>query len=124
MPAWSVTTIFLTREITHMLSLDAKLRTKLWRQVIESIESYSSEVGDMDVAPEVIAGEVCDLLRTFDFARPLEPTAAVDFAVDVIRRYHVHNAHPRYFGLFVPAPTTMGIAADALAAAFNPALGA
>jgi len=78
----------------------------------------------MDVAPEVTAGELCDLLRPFDFSRPLEPTAAVDFAVDVMRRYHVHNAHPRYFGLFVPAPTTMGIAADALAAAFNPALGA
>lgn len=107
-----------------MLSLDAKLRTKLWRQVVESIESYLSEVGDMDVAPEVTAGEICDLLRPFDFARPLEPTAAVDFTVDVMRRYHVHNAHPRYFGLFVPAPTTMGIAADALAAAFNPALGA
>lgn len=107
-----------------MLSLDAKLRTKLWRQVVTSIESYLSEVGDMDVAPEVTVGEMCDLLRPFDFARPLEPTAAVDFAVDVMRRYHVHNAHPRYFGLFVPAPTTMGIAADALAAAFNPALGA
>jgi glutamate/tyrosine decarboxylase-like PLP-dependent enzyme len=107
-----------------MLSLDAKSRTTLWRQIVESIESYSSEVGDMGVAPEVRAGAVRDLLRPFDFARPLEPTAAVDFAVDVMRRYHMHNAHPRYFGLFVPAPTTMGIAADALAAAFNPALGA
>jgi glutamate/tyrosine decarboxylase-like PLP-dependent enzyme len=107
-----------------MLSLDAKLRTELWRQVVESIESYLSEVGDLDVAPEVSAGEVCDVLKPFDFGRPLDPTAAVDFVVDVMRRYHVHNAHPRYFGLFVPAPTTVGIAADALAAAFNPALGA
>lgn len=106
-----------------MLSLDAKLRTKLWRHIAESIESYSSEVANMDVTPEITAGEISDVLRPFDFASPLDPTAAVDFAVDVMRRYQVHNAHPRYFGLFVPAPTTMGIAADALAAAFNPALG-
>ena len=107
-----------------MLSLDAQARTKLWRRVAEAIEAYSSEVGEIAVAPEVTADAVRDLLRPFDFARPLEPTAAVDFAVDAMRRYHVQNAHPRYFGLFVPAPTTMGIAADALAAAFNPALGA
>jgi glutamate/tyrosine decarboxylase-like PLP-dependent enzyme len=36
----------------------------------------------------------------------------------------VHTPHPRYYGLFNPAPTTMGIAADALTAAFNPQLAA
>ena len=107
-----------------MLWLDAESRTNLWRHVAESIETYSTEVGDLDVAPEVTAGALQDLLRPFDFSRPLQPTAAVDFAVDVMRRYSVHNAHPRYFGLFVPAPTTMGIAADALVAAFNPVLAA
>ena len=36
----------------------------------------------------------------------------------------VHTNHPRYFGLFNPAPTTLGIAADTLVAAFNPQLAA
>jgi glutamate/tyrosine decarboxylase-like PLP-dependent enzyme len=34
----------------------------------------------------------------------------------------VHTSHPGYFGLFNPAPTTMGVAADTLVAAFNPQL--
>ncbi|MGH9902662.1 MAG: pyridoxal phosphate-dependent decarboxylase family protein, partial [Pyrinomonadaceae bacterium] len=41
-----------------------------------------------------------------------------------LREHQVHTTHPRYFGLFNPAPTTMGIAADALVAAFNPQLAA
>ena len=36
----------------------------------------------------------------------------------------MHTPHPSYFGLFNPAPTTMGIAADTLVAAFNPQLAA
>ena len=39
-------------------------------------------------------------------------------------QYQTHTPHPRYFGLFNPAPTTMGIAADTLVAAFNPQLAA
>ena len=107
-----------------MLSLNTEARMELWRRVAESIESYSRDVGGMDVTPELAAGELCDILRPFDFTHPRDPIAIVDFTVDVMRRFHVHNAHPSYFGLFVPAPTTMGIFADALAAAFNPALGA
>jgi glutamate/tyrosine decarboxylase-like PLP-dependent enzyme len=36
----------------------------------------------------------------------------------------VHTSHPRYFGLFNPAPTTASIAADTLVAAFNPQMAA
>src|SRR5262249_2175877 len=41
-----------------------------------------------------------------------------------LTRFLVHTPHPGYYGLFNPAPTTMGIAADALVAAFNPQLAA
>ena len=41
-----------------------------------------------------------------------------------LRDLQVHTPHARYFGLFNPAPTTMGIAADTLVAAFNPQLAA
>src|ERR671915_314546 len=36
----------------------------------------------------------------------------------------VHTSHPRYFGLFTPAPTFAGVLADTLVAAFNPQLAA
>ncbi|MGZ5233027.1 MAG: pyridoxal phosphate-dependent decarboxylase family protein [Burkholderiales bacterium] len=41
-----------------------------------------------------------------------------------MRQWQTHTAHSRYFGLFNPAPTTMGIAGEALAAIFNTQLAA
>ncbi len=68
--------------------------------------------------------EVRGALIPFDFERPVPALEALDFAVQGLWRWQVHTPHPRYFGLFNPAPTTMGIAADALVAAFNPQLAA
>ena len=107
-----------------MLMLDAETRDALWRRLIEAIEDYASRVGEARVAPELDPEAIRSLLAPFDFARPVEPLAALDFAVENLWRHQVHTPHPRYFGLFNPAPTTMGIAADALVAAFNPQLAA
>jgi hypothetical protein len=48
-----------------MLSLDTELRTKLWRQVIESIESYTNEVREMDVVPEFHARRLAGYPQAF-----------------------------------------------------------
>ncbi|HYG63165.1 MAG TPA: aminotransferase class V-fold PLP-dependent enzyme, partial [Thermoanaerobaculia bacterium] len=107
-----------------MLMLDAETRDALWRRLIEAIEDYASRVGEARVAPELDPEAIRSLLAPFDFARPVEPLAALDFAVENLWRHQVHTPHPRYFGLFNPAPATMGIAGDALVAAFNPQLAA
>jgi glutamate/tyrosine decarboxylase-like PLP-dependent enzyme len=107
-----------------MLMLDAETRDALWRRLIEAMEDYAGRVGEARVAPELDPEALRSLLATFDFARPLEPLAALDFAVENLWRHQVHTPHPRYFGLFNPAPATMGIAGDALVAAFNPQLAA
>ena len=56
--------------------------------------------------------------------QPIDGEWRVDYAADALTKWQVHTPHPRYFGLFNPAPTTMGIAADTLVAAFNPQLAA
>jgi glutamate/tyrosine decarboxylase-like PLP-dependent enzyme len=110
-----------------MLMLDAETREALWRGLIEAIETYSREIPGGRVAPE-LGPEAMDQIRgalaPFDFERPVAPLEALDFAVESLWKWQVHTPHPRYFGLFNPAPTTMGIAADALVAAFNPQLAA
>jgi len=68
--------------------------------------------------------KVRSLLQPFDFKQPLDPLEAVDFVVKGLWEHQVHTPHQRYFGLFNPAPTTMGIAADTLVAAFNPQIAA
>jgi glutamate/tyrosine decarboxylase-like PLP-dependent enzyme len=107
-----------------MLMLEAEDRRALWRRLIEAVERYTTEVAAAPVTPPLDVEAIRRELAGFDFARPVDPLAALDFAVDGLWKYQVHVAHPRYFGLFNPAPTTMGIAADALVAAFNPQLAA
>ena len=59
-------------------------------------------------------------LSGIDFKQAMPPRQAIAFASEQLRAHQVHVGHPAYYGLFNPAPTTMGIAGDALVAAFNP----
>lgn len=105
-----------------LLSDDA--RATLWQALIETIEDYTAHVGERRVTPELAPQKIRSLLSACDFRTPLQPLEALRFAARGLTEYQVHTPHPRYFGLFNPAPTTMGIAADALVAAFNPQMAA
>jgi glutamate/tyrosine decarboxylase-like PLP-dependent enzyme len=61
-------------------------------------------------------------LAAFDFetAQPLE--ALLMWTISRLEQGVVHLTHPRYFGLFNPAPTFPAECADRIAAAFNPQL--
>jgi glutamate/tyrosine decarboxylase-like PLP-dependent enzyme len=110
-----------------MLMLDGETRDALWRSLVEAIEDYTKGVGEARVAPGLsIEGveQIREALAPFDFERPVPALEALDFAVQGLWKWQVHTPHPRYFGLFNPAPTTMSIAADAVVAAFNPQLAA
>lgn len=107
-----------------MLSLPEEPRQALWQQVAQRVEKYLSSVEDLPVAPRLDVESIRSLIRGIDFERPISPAAAVDFAANGLTRHQVHTPHPRYWGLFNPAPTTMGIAADTLVAAFNPQIAA
>jgi glutamate/tyrosine decarboxylase-like PLP-dependent enzyme len=109
---------------SSMLMLDDHVRDELWWQLINAVENYVKNVSAVRVAPELDLEKIRSLLKPFNFDRALDPLDAVDFVVQGLWQYQVHTPHPRYFGLFCPAPTTMGIVADALVAAFNPQLGA
>src|ERR1700724_1558420 len=106
------------------LLLPPEERQELWSRLVAVVETYLRDVGKAPVAAETSADELRNLLAGWDFSEPVAAVEALDFAADSLWRYQVHTPHPRYFGLFNPAPATMGIAADALVAAFNPQLAA
>lgn len=108
----------------HPLALDPDVRLQLWQKLSTEIERYLRLVPTAPVAPALDPAALRELLAPFDFTAPLTPAAAVQFATENLWRHQVHTPHPRYFGLFNPAPTTMGVAADALVAAFNPQIAA
>jgi glutamate/tyrosine decarboxylase-like PLP-dependent enzyme len=107
-----------------VLELDPQDRDILWRSVCAAIEHYLHTVHERPVTPRLDPEGIRRDLAALDFERPMEPKAAVALAVRGLTEHQVHTPHPRYFGLFNPAPTTMGIAADALVAAWNPQLAA
>jgi glutamate/tyrosine decarboxylase-like PLP-dependent enzyme len=106
------------------LALDAEERARLWALLTQTIEQYIAEIRELPVSTEPGPEAVRALLSRFDFAHPIAAEEAVRLAADALVRTQVHTPHPRYYGLFNPAPTTVGIAADALVAAFNPQLAA
>lgn len=107
-----------------MLLLDETERLLLWKTVTDIVEDYVRRVPDERVTPELDPRKLRELLSRFDFTKPVEARTAIRFAADSLWRFQVHTPHPRYYGLFNPAPTTMGIAADTLVAAFNPQMAA
>ena len=106
------------------LTLDSEQRAKLWKKTVQSIEQYLNEVENYTVIADLNAKDIRTLINSVDFNKPLDPLEAIDFTTKALQRYQTHTAHPRYFGLFDPAPATMSIAAEMLVAAVNPQLSA
>ncbi len=109
------------------LALDADLRLELWQKLSTEIERYLRLLPGDPVSQPLDAAGTAALraqIGTIDFDHPIAPAEALQFAVTGLWEHQVHTPHPRYFGLFNPAPTTMGVAADALVAAFNPQIAA
>jgi aromatic-L-amino-acid/L-tryptophan decarboxylase len=59
-------------------------------------------------------------LERFDFTTGRPLTELLDWSIGMLERGLTHLTHPRYFGLFNPAPTFPAQCADRLVAAFNP----
>jgi len=74
------------------------------------------------VVPDLDMVRFREELARYDFrvAQPLEPLLAWTMAQ--LEHGTVHLTHPRYFGLFNPAPTFPAQCADRIAGAFNPQL--
>ena len=61
-------------------------------------------------------------LAEFDFAAPQPLDDVLDWTIAQLEHGVTHMTHPRYFGLFNPAPTFPAQCADRVAAVFNPQL--
>lgn len=107
-----------------ILLLEPEARHALWEALIDVMEAYLTHVEDLPVSPQLDATRIRAVAESFDFARPSAPDETLRRFAASLSRDQVHTPHPRYYGLFNPASTTMSIAADALVAAFNPQLAA
>lgn len=104
------------------LTLDRRTRGELWRVLSAVAEGFADNVGGLAAGARVEPVDLRQALERFDFDDPIEPVQALRYALDALERLQSQVGHPRHFGMFDPAPTTMGVIADALAALFNPCL--
>jgi glutamate/tyrosine decarboxylase-like PLP-dependent enzyme len=74
------------------------------------------------VSPRLSAQDFDAELRGFDFARPRPAKDVLAWIIGNMVDGLVHVDHPRYFGLFNPAPTFPAQCAERIAAVFNPQL--
>lgn len=116
---------------TMALLLSPEDRRELWRRLTDAVERYTDDVAALHPAPGLEPSTpgldpavVREFVEAFDLDHGTDPIEVVDRVVEGLRRYQTQTSHPRYFGLFNPASSTMGIAADFLVAAFNPQLAA
>ncbi|MGP4026058.1 pyridoxal phosphate-dependent decarboxylase family protein [Actinomadura sp. 3N407] len=97
---------------------------RLWRHVAELFRDERERIAERAVSAPVDVPHLRAAIGAYDFDRPADPEAVIDEVAELLRAATVHTTHPRYFGLFNPTPTLMGIIGETLAAAFNPQLAA
>jgi glutamate/tyrosine decarboxylase-like PLP-dependent enzyme len=86
------------------------------------VDEYVDGVESHPVSPALEPGPARRAADLLQLDRIVAPAEALEQVARELRRHQTHASHPRYFGLFVPAPVYAAVAADALAAAFNPQL--
>jgi glutamate/tyrosine decarboxylase-like PLP-dependent enzyme len=106
----------------HPLLFDGEAQKDVLERASAIAHDYLQSVSEGPVCRPVAPNEVRAFVEALRFDAPRSPSEVLDHLAEGMRRYQVHVAHPRYFGLFNPAPATMAIAGDLLAAAFNPQL--
>jgi glutamate/tyrosine decarboxylase-like PLP-dependent enzyme len=97
---------------------------QLWRRVIDLIADERQQIAQRDVSAPVDVRDLRNVVGAYGFDRPVEPEDVLDDVAGLLRTTTAHTTHPRYFGLFNPTPTLMGVVGETLAAAFNPQLAA
>ncbi len=107
------------------LLLGAADRRRVWERSGEILHDYVERVTEARVTPDpgLTSTQIRDSLERVGLDG-VDPLDVLTFVADGLWRGQVHTPHPRYFGLFNPAPTTMSIVADAMVAGFNPQLAA
>nr|WP_052478688.1 aminotransferase class V-fold PLP-dependent enzyme [Kibdelosporangium sp. MJ126-NF4]CEL20004.1 Siderophore biosynthesis L-2,4-diaminobutyrate decarboxylase [Kibdelosporangium sp. MJ126-NF4]CTQ97228.1 Siderophore biosynthesis L-2,4-diaminobutyrate decarboxylase [Kibdelosporangium sp. MJ126-NF4] len=89
-----------------------------------AVVQHHEDVAEGPVAPPVDTAAVRERLAAYDFAAPRPGDDVLADVLGLLREGMVHTSHPRYFGLFNPAPDWRGVAGELVAAAANPQLAA
>jgi aromatic-L-amino-acid/L-tryptophan decarboxylase len=96
---------------------------KYWDDVLtRELTAAHERVSIGAVTPTFDITKFRNELGAFDFGAPCPASNLLPWIIAQMEHGIVHVTHPRYFGLFNPAPTVPAQWADRIAATFNPQL--
>jgi len=87
-----------------------------------ALDDVQARIADGPVTPTLDLAAFRNELAGFDFVVPQDLEGLIPWVVARLETGIVQITHPRYFGLFNPAPTFPSQVADRIVAAFNPQL--
>ena len=79
-------------------ALEASVRADLWRELVAAVEATIERPEELRALTEDDADEVRAFVGRLDFDAPLEPIAALRFAVEGLSRYSVNFHNPAISG--------------------------
>jgi len=97
-------------------------RERLDDFLTRELPRVNARISQGSVVPTFDLAAFKDELAAFDFHAPRPLDALLSWSIAQMELGIVHMTHPRYFGLFNPAPTFPAECADRIAGAFNPQL--
>jgi len=101
---------------------DDALRARWDDLLTRELTRANRRVAEGAVTPARGLEAVTQALADFDFRSPRPLGELLSWTIAQLEHGLVHVTHPRYFGLFNPAPTFPAQCADRIAAVFNPQL--
>ncbi len=107
--------------MTALFPADAE-RRRAEDRLTAALRAARARVTAGAVAPTLNLEEFRADLAEFDFVRPLPQENVVPWIIAQLEHGVTHTTHPRYFGLFNPAPSFPAECAERIVAQFNPQL--
>jgi glutamate/tyrosine decarboxylase-like PLP-dependent enzyme len=97
-------------------------RERLTQALVRELAAAAERVAAGPVTPTLDIEQLRRELDKFDFNTPQALETLLSWTIAQLEHGLTHLTHPRYFGLFNPAPSFPAQLADQIAASFNPQL--
>jgi glutamate/tyrosine decarboxylase-like PLP-dependent enzyme len=101
---------------------EREARERIDDGLTRSLAAAAERVKCGPVMPDLDLADFRRQLAAFDFEQPRMLEPVMEWVIGQLEHGTVHMTHPRYFGLFNPAPTFPAQCADRIAGCFNPQL--
>src|SRR5579872_6515476 len=94
--------------IPDQLDPSIEAMDRVWQAIASTTASYRRDVGNLPVAPRIRLEELRESINSMQCVNQMDWQDVFQWLDRHMRDDQLHVSHPRYFGLFNPAPFADG----------------